>query len=77
MNYGTLNGTTDSLKNLKESIVDIKEVCTNEMLDQTSDKWPTVQTYLEEVINKLEDAIGDYGPTYGSPMESIANKYGG
>lgn len=77
MNYGTLNGTTDALNTLKDKIVDIKTVCNNEILNKTSDQWPTVETYLQEVITKLEDAIGDYGSTYGSPMESIANKYGG
>ena len=32
---------------------------------------------IKDAKTKLEDAIGDYGSTYGSPMQSIANKYGG
>ena len=75
MNYGTLNGTTDALSELKAAIDDIKTVCNSELLDQTSDKWPTVQTYLQDIITKLDTAVGEYGATYGSPMESIANKY--
>jgi hypothetical protein len=75
MNYGTLNGTTEALSELKAAIDEIKNVCNNELLDKTSDKWPDVQDYLQAIITKLDTAVGEYGATYGSPMESIANKY--
>lgn len=77
MDYGTLNGTTGSLGTLAEKVNTVKENCTNKVLAQTADQWPNVQDYLQEVIDKLDEAKANYPSQYGAPMEAIASKYGG
>lgn len=75
MDYGTLNGTTEALKTLADAIRDVKALCTEDVLAQTSDQWPKVQTYLQEAIDKIETAQANL-PTTGASMQAIASKYG-
>lgn len=75
MDYGTLNGTTEALKTLADAVKDVKGECTNEVLAQTTDQWPKVQTYLQEAIDKIETAQTNL-PTIGASMQAIASKYG-
>lgn len=77
MDYGTLNETTVKLQELAEAVKAVKDQCTNEVLAQTSDQWPKVQDYLQDVIDKIDEAKANYPSTYGAPMEAIASKYGG
>lgn len=76
MQYDTLNGTITSLEDLKLAVENIKKACNVEILDKTADQWPDVEKYLDEVIKNLDTAIQDYASTYGTPMSSIASKYG-
>ena len=71
MNYSTLEGTTSALNVLKTDLNSLKNACTSEVLELEVDKWSDVQNYIQEMIDKVEDAKTNWPTSIGSNMESI------
>ncbi len=71
MNYKTLEGTTYALFSLKTDLTSLKNACTEEILMLDSDKWTKVQDYIQEMIDKVEDARTNWPTLIGDNMKSI------
>lgn len=71
MNYSTLNGLTSKLRELKNKITTLKSKCNSEILLLDEDHWSEIDTYLQEIVNQITDAIENWPTDYGSKMQQI------
>lgn len=70
MDYNTLGGIISKLTTLKNAINVLKGKCNSEILMLENDQWSKVETYLQNVIDSIQNAIDNWPSTYGTPMKT-------
>lgn len=70
MDYSTLGGVISKLTSLKSRVNTLKSKCNSEILMLENDQWSKVETYLQNVIDSIQNAIDNWSSTYGEPMKS-------
>lgn len=70
MDYNTLGGIISKLTSLKSRVNTLKSKCNSEILMLENDQWSKVETYLQNVIDSIQNAIDNWPSTYGTPMKT-------